>query len=65
MTESNFDFCGYITGFEQAELGDRDQLRAELGYLPHERVCVVTVGGSGVGASLLRRVKPPLMPPND
>jgi pimeloyl-ACP methyl ester carboxylesterase/predicted glycosyltransferase len=55
-TESNFDFCGYITGFEQAELGDRDQLRAELGYLSDERVCVVTVGGSGVGASLLRRV---------
>ena len=24
--------------------------------LPHERVCVVTVGGSGVGAHLLRRV---------
>jgi pimeloyl-ACP methyl ester carboxylesterase/predicted glycosyltransferase len=55
-TESNFDFCGYITGFEQADLGDRERLRAELGYLPHERVCLVTVGGSGVGASLLRRV---------
>ncbi len=55
-TERNFDFCGYITGFEGVALGDRDQLRAELGYLPHERVCVVTVGGSGVGASLLRRV---------
>ncbi len=55
-TEDNFEFCGYITGFDQAELGDRERLRAELGYLPHERVCVVTVGGSGVGASLLRRV---------
>jgi pimeloyl-ACP methyl ester carboxylesterase len=55
-TERNFDFAGYVTGFDQAELGDRERLRAELGYRPHERVCVVTVGGSGVGASLLRRV---------
>jgi len=55
-TESNFDFCGYITGFEQADVGEREQLRAELGYLPHEKVCVVTVGGSGVGGGLLRRV---------
>ena len=32
-----------------AELADREALRAELGYRPDERVCVVTVGGSGVG----------------
>ena len=55
-TEGQFDFCGYITGFDQSKLPDREQLRDELGYLPHERVCVVTVGGSGVGASLLARV---------
>jgi hypothetical protein len=55
-TECNFDFAGYVTGFDQAELGERERLRAELGYRPHERVCLVTVGGSGVGASLLRRV---------
>jgi pimeloyl-ACP methyl ester carboxylesterase/predicted glycosyltransferase len=55
-TEGHFDFCGYITGFDPDALGDRDELRAELGYRPDERICVVTVGGSGVGASLLRRV---------
>jgi len=55
-TERNFDFAGHVTGFDQTELGDRERLRAELGYRPHERVCLVTVGGSGVGASLLRRV---------
>jgi pimeloyl-ACP methyl ester carboxylesterase len=55
-TERNFDFAGYITGFDQAELRDRERLRRELGYQRHERVCLVTVGGSGVGASLLRRV---------
>jgi pimeloyl-ACP methyl ester carboxylesterase/predicted glycosyltransferase len=55
-TERNFDFAGYVTGFDQTALGDRERLRAELGYQPHERVCLVTVGGSGVGADLLRRV---------
>ena len=34
---------------------DREALRAELGYRPDERVCVVAVGGSGVGTHLLRR----------
>ena len=55
-TEQNFDFAGDITGFDQAELRDRERLRAELGYQPHERVCIVTVGGSGVGTDLLKRV---------
>jgi pimeloyl-ACP methyl ester carboxylesterase len=53
-TEEHFDFTGYITGFDQ--LADRTSLRAELGYGDDERVCVVTVGGSGVGGHLLRRV---------
>ena len=55
-TERNFDFTGYVTGFDPTELGDRGRLRDELGYGDDERVCVVTVGGSGVGADLLRRV---------
>jgi pimeloyl-ACP methyl ester carboxylesterase/predicted glycosyltransferase len=55
-TERNFDFTGYVTGFDPAELGDRSRLRAELGYGDDERVCIVTVGGSGVGGDLLRRV---------
>jgi hypothetical protein len=55
-TEANFDFAGYVTGFDPAGLGDREALRAGLGYRPDERVCIVTVGGSGVGAPLLRRM---------
>jgi pimeloyl-ACP methyl ester carboxylesterase/predicted glycosyltransferase len=55
-TERNFDFTGYVTGFDPADLGDRSKLRAELGFGDDERVCIVTVGGSGVGADLLRRV---------
>lgn len=55
-TERNYSFTGYVTGFDPADLGDRSKLRAELGYGDEERVCIVTVGGSGVGADLLRRV---------
>jgi pimeloyl-ACP methyl ester carboxylesterase len=55
-TEQHYDFAGYITGFDPAVFGDRESLRAQLGYRPDEAVCLVTVGGSGVGADLLRRV---------
>ena len=55
-TEEHYDFAGYVTGFDPASLADREALRSELGYAADERVCVVTVGGSGVGAHLLRRV---------
>jgi pimeloyl-ACP methyl ester carboxylesterase/predicted glycosyltransferase len=55
-TEEHYRFPGYITGLGQSGLPDRETLRAELGYDPAEKVCVVTVGGSGVGAALLRLV---------
>jgi len=51
-TERHYDFAGYVTGFDHHQLGDR---RA-LGYRDDEQVCIVTVGGSGVGADLLRRL---------
>ncbi len=54
-TEQHFDFAGYITGFDPAEIADRDALRAELGYAPGEKICVVAPGGSGVGTHLLQR----------
>ena len=55
-TRQHFDFSGYVTGFDPATVADREELRASLGYGPDERVCVVAVGGSGVGTALLRRV---------
>jgi pimeloyl-ACP methyl ester carboxylesterase/predicted glycosyltransferase len=55
-TEQHFAFAGYVTGFDPAEFADRAALRAELGYAQDEQVCIVTVGGSGVGGDLLRRV---------
>jgi predicted glycosyltransferase len=55
-TEEHYDFPGYITGFDPADLPARERLREELGYRPGEKICLVTVGGSGVGRALLRRV---------
>jgi predicted glycosyltransferase len=55
-TEQHYDFAGYVTGFDPRDFADRERLRAELGYAPDEQVCIVTVGGSGVGGHLLRRV---------
>ena len=55
-TNTHFDFAGYVTGFDPAQFADRERIRAELGYGPDERICIVTVGGSGVGLSLLRKV---------
>jgi pimeloyl-ACP methyl ester carboxylesterase/predicted glycosyltransferase len=53
--EQNYQFSGYVSGISPGELDDREALRAELGYRDGEKVCVVTVGGSGVGTDLLRR----------
>jgi pimeloyl-ACP methyl ester carboxylesterase len=55
-TRAHYNFVGYVTGSDPGRDADRDALRAELGYRPDEQVCVVTVGGSGVGGDLLRRV---------
>jgi len=55
-TEQHYDFAGYITGFDPAAFADREAIRAELGYASNEKVCIVAVGGSGVGHHLLRRV---------
>src|SRR5262249_46634571 len=52
----HFDFAGYIIGEHPGTFGSRAELRQRLGYRPDERVCIVTVGGSGVGAHLIRRI---------
>jgi pimeloyl-ACP methyl ester carboxylesterase/predicted glycosyltransferase len=55
-TREHYTFAGYVTGFDPSGLADRATLRQELGYRDDEQVCIVTVGGSGVGGHLLRRV---------
>jgi len=53
-TERHYDFAGYVPAFDPGAV-DRDALRRELGY-GDAPVCLVSVGGSGVGEPLLRRV---------
>ena len=56
-TEAHFDFSGdYISGFDPIDIADRKAIRSELGYHCDDKVCIVTVGGSGVGSDLLCRV---------
>ncbi len=54
-TEAHFDFTGYITGYQPLSDDERLEVRAELGWRPDEQVVVVAVGGTSVGAALLRR----------
>lgn len=52
----HFDFAGYVIGEHPTAFGSRAELRQKLGYRSDERVCIVTVGGSGVGAHLIKRI---------
>ncbi len=54
--QQNYQFSGYLPAVAPVAGASRDEVRAELGYRPGEKVCVVTAGGSGVGTGLLRRV---------
>jgi pimeloyl-ACP methyl ester carboxylesterase/predicted glycosyltransferase len=55
-TGEHFSFSGYITGFTPPTAQEIPAWRAELGYRDDELVCVVAVGGSGVGRALLEKV---------
>jgi pimeloyl-ACP methyl ester carboxylesterase/predicted glycosyltransferase len=55
-TQAHFAFSGYILGDDVPEPEDRERLRAELGFRAGEKVCVVAVGGSGVGRALIGRI---------
>lgn len=52
----HFDFAGYVMGAHPNTFGSRADLRESLGYRADERLCIITVGGSGVGTHLIRRI---------
>ena len=52
----NFAFSGYVTGAPVPGIADPESLRARWGCSDGDLLCIVTVGGSGVGDALLRRV---------
>lgn len=55
-TEQNFTFSGYVLGDDVPQRSQRQELRSRLGFREDEKTCVVTVGGSGIGAALVRRI---------
>lgn len=55
-TDRNFSYAGYVLPFDPAALADTDRLRARLGYGRDERIVVAAVGGTAVGAHLLRLI---------
>ncbi|GIF51716.1 pimeloyl-ACP methyl ester carboxylesterase [Asanoa ferruginea] len=55
-TVDHYAFSGYVCDFAPVSDDERAGLRASLGWGADEQVCVVTVGGSGVGGDLLHRV---------
>ncbi len=52
----HFDFSGYVIGSHPSTFGPRTDLRESFGYGPDEKICIVAVGGSGVGGHLIRRI---------
>ncbi|MBF9030522.1 alpha/beta fold hydrolase [Rhodobacterales bacterium HKCCE3408] len=52
----HYGFSDYIIGAHPSTFGSRGDLKAELGYDDGHKTCIVSVGGSGVGASLIRRI---------
>src|SRR5258708_14287822 len=52
----HFDFAGYIIGEHPQAFGGRAELRQSLGYRPGQRVCILTAGGSAVGAHLIKPI---------
>ncbi len=55
-TTQHFSYSGYITGFTPPEPDEVPSLREQFGYRDDELVCVVAVGGSGVGRALIEKV---------
>ena len=55
-TAEHFAFTGYVRPFDPEALGDRGALRERFGFRSDERVAVAAVGGTSVGAGLLRRI---------
>ena len=55
-TRRNFSFSGYALPFDPAALADTDALRARHGYRKDDKLVIAAVGGTAVGAPLLRHI---------
>jgi pimeloyl-ACP methyl ester carboxylesterase/predicted glycosyltransferase len=55
-TRRNFTFSGYALPFDPKSLADTDALRVRHGYRKDDKLVIAAVGGTAVGAPLLRRI---------
>lgn len=55
-TEEHFTFPGYVSGTPVYSEDERAELRSRFGYRDDQVTCIVTAGGTAVGATLLDRV---------
>ncbi len=55
-TEEHFAFPGYVSGTPVYTEDERAELRSRFGYRDDQVTCIVTAGGTAVGATLLNRV---------
>ena len=55
-TDHNFSYSGYTLPFDPAAFADTERLRARLGYRRDEKIAIASVGGTGVGVHLLKRI---------
>jgi pimeloyl-ACP methyl ester carboxylesterase len=55
-TDRNFSYTGYALPFDPATLADTEALRTRLGYRPHEKIAIASVGGTSVGSHLLQKI---------
>lgn len=55
-TDRNFAYAGYTLPFDPAAYADTEAQRARLGYRRDERVVIAAVGGTAVGAPLLKKI---------
>jgi pimeloyl-ACP methyl ester carboxylesterase/predicted glycosyltransferase len=55
-TEQHFAFPGYVSGTKAYDEDERAELRRRFGYRDDQLTCIVTAGGTAVGATMLNRV---------
>jgi predicted glycosyltransferase len=55
-TEQHFAFPGYVSGTCAYGDDERAELRRRFGYRDDQVTCIVTAGGTAVGATMLNRV---------
>jgi pimeloyl-ACP methyl ester carboxylesterase/UDP:flavonoid glycosyltransferase YjiC (YdhE family) len=53
--KDHFEPSGYILPFDPAAFSDREGIRADLGFLPEDKILLIAVGGTSVGRPLIEK----------